>query len=59
MKATSSHAIFIIEKVFGICISGGKINGQIPSILGNTHIFLKIRGAFPVILSKSLDFALF
>jgi hypothetical protein len=36
-----------------------KINGEIPAILGNTHISLKIRGVFPLISSKSLDFVLF
>ena len=36
-----------------------KINGKIPAKLGNTHISLKIREVFPLILSKSLDFVLF
>ncbi|EKN62359.1 hypothetical protein BABA_26236 [Neobacillus bataviensis LMG 21833] len=36
-----------------------KRNGKIPAKLGNTHISLKIRGVFPFILSKSLDFVLF
>jgi hypothetical protein len=36
-----------------------KNKGKIPSKLGNTHISLKIRGVFPLILSKSLDFVFF
>jgi hypothetical protein len=36
-----------------------KINGRIPSKLGNTHISRKINGVFPFISSKSLDLALF
>jgi hypothetical protein len=37
----------------------GKINGRIPFKLGNTHISLKTREVFPVILLKFLDFVLF
>jgi hypothetical protein len=37
----------------------GKISGEFPFKLGNTHISLKISGVFPLIVSKSLDFVLF
>ncbi len=35
-----------------------KISGRIPVILGNSYISLKIKGVFPVIVFKSLDFVL-
>jgi hypothetical protein len=36
-----------------ISLCGGKINVEIPFILGNTDISLKIREAFPVILGNT------
>jgi hypothetical protein len=36
-----------------------EISGEFPFKLGNTHISLKISGGIPLIVSKSLKFALF